>query len=174
MKIFGTGVAILAFGLGGCGTQAGNEAAGGGNAANPALPAANGFAAGNAAATAGPCPYPSRGWRAAVVTEGTPPQLRIALTGEVRNDSSGLSPSFGSDDYPPPVVFLDLDIPEALPPAPDGNSADPMMQPVRDTGWHEVTNYYNYRPGHSTAVIRCNGREVARVAIPPPRPAPRP
>jgi len=33
----------------------------------------------------------------------------------------------------------------------------------------EAANYYDYQPGRVEAVIRCNGREVARVPIPAPR-----
>lgn len=43
------------------------------------------------------------------------------------------------------------------------------MQAEADGRWLEGATYHAYRPGHSTAVIRCNGREVARVPIPPPR-----
>ena len=172
MKIVGTGIAILAFGLGGCGARTGNEAAAGGNAAgvaNAALPATNQLAAGIEAAPDPACPFPSRGWRAAVVREGTPPELRIALTGEIRNDSSGRSPFQESQDTPPPTIFLDINSESSVPlPAP-ANSTDPLMQPVRDTDWHEGTTYYAYEPGHNSAVIRCNGREVARVPIPAPR-----
>ena len=149
MRIFGAGIVALAFCLGGC-----------------AAPAANGLAAGNDAAPAGPCPFRNRGWRAVVAPEGTSPELRIALTGETRNDSSGRVPMTSSADSPPPTIFLDIDSEGSLPPPPPGNSAD-GLQPAPDS-WQEGTFYYAYRPGHVTAVIRCNGREVARVAIPAP------
>jgi len=140
MRRSGVAIIALAFCLGGCGAQTGNEAA-----------------AGNTAATAAPCPFPNRGWRAAVVLEGTPPEQRIALTGEVGNDRSGRSPMQASGDTPPPTIFLDI------------NSEGAMAAGPGAPAWSEGTTYYAYQPGHSTAVIRCDGREVARVPIAAPR-----
>jgi hypothetical protein len=176
MRIAGAGIAVLALCLGGCGARTGNEAgnAGGANlTTNAAAPADNGLAAGNMAAPAGPCPFPNRGWRTAVVREGTPPELRIALTGETRPDSGGFAPTLASTDTPPPTIFLDIETVEGARPGPNGelpgNSTDPVLLPAPDTGWTEATFYYAYQPGHTTAVIRCNGREVARVPIRAPR-----
>jgi hypothetical protein len=170
MQKSGAAFVVFALCLGGCGARTGNDSAGGGNnamAANAVAPAVNGLAAGNEAAPAGPCPFPNRNWRAAVALDGTPPTLRIALTGEIRHDSSDRSPMLSSADTPPPTVFLDISSEGSLPPPPAGNSAD-GMQAAPAGGWDEATTYYDYHPGHTTAVIRCNGREVTRVAIPAP------
>lgn len=165
------GIALL-IGLGGCGGTAGNNGAAVTNGAvqveNAPGPAAgeggsadNGLAAaGNAsaAAPAGPCPYPNRGWRAVVEPGQIPGQLQIALTGEIRNDRTGRAPMVAFEDTPPPTIFLDIYTEGSI-----------QAEADADTGRRRDTVYYAYRPGHNMAVIRCNGREVARVPIPPPR-----
>jgi hypothetical protein len=126
------------------------------NAAGAAAPAANvtNAAGASAAPTPGPCPFETRNWRATLDTSPPPePRRMITIRGEVNADSQGRYPNLAQQLTPPPDLVLNVE-------------NDPRATPQDPPGWADMGIGYDYDAAYTHAVVRCNGREIARVPVP--------
>ncbi|HEX8645021.1 MAG TPA: hypothetical protein VF702_14025 [Allosphingosinicella sp.] len=144
------------------GGEANNVAAGNEAAAENGAAADNGAAApetaatgGNASAAAapGPCPFETRNWRATLDTSPMDNRRMITIRGEVKGDAQGRHPGLAQQPPTPPDLVLSLE-------------SDPMASPEDGSSWSEVGMGYDYDAGYTHAVVRCAGREIARVPVP--------
>jgi hypothetical protein len=139
-----------------------NRAVSGQNAAAPenrAAAAAPAASESNAAAqrsgeASGVCPFETRNWRVTLDKSMAPGGGRqITIRGEINGDAQGRSPQLTQQLPQPPEIVLDVD-------------ADPMATPQPPMGWGETGIGYDYDSAYTHAVVRCAGREIARIPIP--------
>lgn len=169
MRYLGSASIVLAFVLGGCGgSGGGNQAAGGnnqaapsngsavgGNAAAPAAaPGAN--ASASAEAPAGPCPFPTRGWRATLFPASPGEQAVVAVIAEVRPDAGGRMPTLSAvSERRAPTLVVEL-------------LSEPRATPQANREWQQSSVVFvDHRPDFTEAAVRCGGAEIARVPIRP-------
>jgi len=122
-------------------------------AAAPAVPGSNATAQKDGEAS-GACPFPTRNWRVTVDKSSLPGGGRqITIHGEVDGDAQGRYPHLAQQFPKPPEAALNVEV-------------DPMAEPGPEPGWVGVGIGYDYDPAYTRAVVRCVGREIARMPIP--------